>query len=225
VEQKDANGIDRVQRAALANADGSFVFCPLPAGIYDVVIVGTRSDGAIYEPSIITGVSVGSTTGTVQMFALASAALSSSTLNGAVTSQNGSNAATVADVELSVLETVNAATYTIPLAPTATQNSATLSIETAAPGGTLTCPANTDCANYSLQVSSGAANVGAWTSSGTMLNGNVTLATYKVDGAAFVPSLGGVANCSPSELASTALTLAAGGSSVTVDPLAFTGCQ
>jgi hypothetical protein len=225
VEQKDANGIDRVQRAALANADGSFVFCPLPAGIYDVVIVGTRSDGAIYEPSIITGVSVGSTTGTVQMFALASAALSSSTLNGAVTSQNGSNAATVADVELSVLETVNAATYTIPLAPTATQNSATLSIETAAPGGTLTCPANTDCANYSLQVSSGAANVGAWTSSGTMLNGNVTLATYKVDGAAFVPSSGGVANCSPSELASTALTLADGGSSVTMDPLAFTGCQ
>lgn len=225
VEQKDANGIDRVQRAALANTDGSFVFCPLPAGTYDVVIVGTRSDGAIYEPSIITGVSVGSTTGTVHMFALASAALSSSTLNGTVTSQNASNAGTVADVELSLLETVNAATYTIPLAPTATQNSATLAIETAAPGGTLTCPANTDCANYSMQVSSGAANVGAWTSSGTTLNGNVTLATYKVDGTAFVPSSGGVTNCSPSELATTPLTLTAGGSSVAIDPLAFTGCQ
>ena len=225
VEQKDANGIDRVQRATLAGADGSFVFCPLPSGSYDVVVVGTRSDGAIYEPSIITGVSVGNTTGTVDLFALSSAALSASTLNGTVTSQNSSNAGTVADVELSVLETVNSVTYTIPLAPTSTQNSATLAIETAAPGGTLTCPANTDCANYSLAVSSGAANVGAWSANGTTLNGNVTLATYKIDAAAFVPSSGGVVDCTPSELTTNAFTLTAGGSTVSVDALAFTACQ
>ena len=110
VEQKDAGGIDRVQRATLASSDGSFVFCPLPAGIYDVVIVGTRADSAIYEPSIVTGVSVGSTTGNVNLFALSSAALSASTLNGTVTSQNSSMAGTVADVDVSVLETVNSVT-------------------------------------------------------------------------------------------------------------------
>lgn len=225
VEQKDASGIDRVQRATLAGADGSFVFCPLPAGTYDVVIVGTRADGAIYEPSIVTGVSVGSTTGSVNLFALASASLSSSTLNGTVTSQNSSKAGTVADAELSVLETVNAATYTIPLAPTKTQNSATLTVETAAPSGTLTCPAGTDCANYSLVVSSGAANVGAWTSSGTPLQANVNLASYKIDGLAFVPSSGGAADCSPSEQTTAPFTLTAGGSTVAVDPLGFVGCQ
>ena len=225
VEQKDATGIDRVQRATLAGADGSFVFCPLPAGTYDVVIVGTRSDGAIYEPSIVTGVSVGSTTGTVNLFALASAALSSSTLNGTVTSQNSSNMGTVADVELSLLETLGSVTYTIPLAPTSTQNSATLSLETAAPDGALTCPSNTDCADYSLAVSSGAANVGAWSSSGTTLTANVTLATYKIEGQASVPSSGGLADCSPSGQSTSPFTLTAGASTVAVDTLAFTACQ
>lgn len=225
VEQKDATGIDRIQRAALAGADGTFVFCPLPAGTYDVVIVGTRTDGAIYEPSIITGVSVGSATGTVDLFALASANLSASTLKGTVTSQTGANAGTIADVELSVLETLNAVTYTIPLAPSSTQNSATLALETAAPAGTLTCPTNTDCANYSIAVSSAAANVGAWSSSGTTLTANVTLATYKIEGQASVPSSGGAADCSPSDLATNAFTLAAGGAMVTVDAIAFTACQ
>ena len=225
VEQKDAGGIDRVQRAALAGADGSFVFCPLPAGTYDVVIVGTRTDGGVYEPSIITGVSVGSTTGTVNLFALASAAQSSATLNGTVTSQNSSNMGTVADVELSVLETINAVTYTIPLPPTSTQSAATLSLETAPPGGALTCPAGTDCANYTLEVSAGAANVGAWSSGGTVLSANVTLATYQIDGTAVVPSSGGLADCSPAELTTPAFTLSAGGVTVPVQTLAFTSCQ
>ena len=225
VEQKDASGIDRVQRATVAGADGTFVFCPLPAGTYDVVVVGARSDGGIYEPSIITGVSVGSTTGTIDLFALASAALSSSTLNGTVTSQNGSNAGTVADVELSVLETLNTVTYTIPLPPVSGQNSATLSLATAAPGPGVNCPANTDCATYSVAVSSGAANVGAWSSSGTTLTPNVTLATYKIDGIAYVPSSGGVLDCSPSEQTTAAFTPSSGGTPVSVDTLAFTGCQ
>ena len=225
VEQRDAGGIDRVQRATLAANDGSFVFCPLPAGTYDVVIVGTRADGAIYEPSIITGVSVGSTTGNVSLFALSSAALSASTLNGTITSQNSSMMGTVADVDLSVLETLNSVTYTIPLAPTSTQNSATQAVETAASSGALICPAGTDCATYLLSVSSGAANVGAWSSSGTTITANVSLATYKMDGLAFVPSSGGVSDCSPSEQTTAAFTLTVSGSTVAVDPLKFKACQ
>jgi Domain of unknown function (DUF4382) len=227
VEQPDASGIDRIQRATVAGADGSFVFCPLPAGTYDVVIVGTRADGALYEPSIITGISVGSTTGSVNLFSLASAGLSSATLNGTVTSQNSANpaAGTVTDVELSVLETINGATFTIPLAPTSTQDAATLTIETAAPGGTLTCPAGTYCASYSMSVSSASANVGSWTSAGTMLNGNLTLATYKIDGVASVPSSGGLLDCSPSEMMTPAFTLSAGGVTVPVQTIGFTMCQ
>lgn len=216
LEQKDPTGIDTVQRSALAGADGSFVFCPLPAGTYDVVIVGTRSDGSLYEPSIITGVSVGSTTGTVTLFAPANAALSSATLAGAVTSQNSSNAGTVADIDLRILETLNSVSYTIPLPPTSTQSSASLALETAAPTGT---------AGYSVQVPALAASIGAWSSSGTTLTANATLAIYEVDAKAFVPSSGSQADCSPSEETTSAIALTAVGSTVTAPTLAFGMCQ
>ena len=227
LEQKDATGIDTVQRSALAGADGSFVFCPLSAGTYDVVMVGTRSDGSLYEPSIITGVSVGSTTGTVSLFAPADAALSSATLNGTVTSQNGANpvAGTAADIDLRVLETLNSVPYTIPLPPTSTQSSASLALETAAPTGTATCPAGTDCIGYSVEVPAAAANIGAWSSAGTTLSGNATLAIYMVDAKAYVPSSGGQPDCSPSEETTPAIALTAGGSTVTAPTLAFAMCQ
>jgi hypothetical protein len=225
VEQKDSAGVDRVQRAVLAGADGSFVFCPLPSGTYDVVIDGTRSDGSVYEPSIITGVSVGSTTGTVDLFAPASAALSFATLSGTVTSQTSTSAGTVADIDLSVLETVNAVAYTIPLPPTSAQSAATLSVETGPSTSALSCPNGTDCAGYAVEVPAAGATLGAWSSSGTTLTPNVALAIYKVDAFAFVQSSGGTADCSPSELTSAAVALTAGGSTLAVPTLAFTGCQ
>jgi hypothetical protein len=40
LEQKDANGVDRIVMSTLAGSDGSFVFCPIPSGTYDLVIVG-----------------------------------------------------------------------------------------------------------------------------------------------------------------------------------------
>ena len=225
VEQKDSTGVDRIRQAALAGGDGSFVFCPLALGTYDVVIVGTRTDGSLYEPSIITGVSVGSTTGTVAIFAPASPVLSIATLTGTVTSQTSGNAGTVADIDLSMLETTNAVTYTIPLPPTATQSAATLSVETGPSSSTLTCTNGTDCATYSMNVPAGGANVGAWSSGGTSLTGNNTLAIYKVDALAYVQSSGGTADCNPSELTSAPVILTAGGSTVAVPTLAFAGCQ
>jgi hypothetical protein len=60
---------------------------------------------------------------------------------------------------------------------------------------------------------------------GTTLTANVTLATYKIDGMAFVPSSGGLADCAPPEQATAAFTLAAGGSTVAADTLAFIACQ
>lgn len=226
VEQKDSTGVDRVQRATLAGTDGSFVFCPLPTGTYDVVIVGVRTDGSYYQPSIITGVSVGSTTGNVNLFAPTLAAGSSATLAGTVTSQNSSNAGTVADVSLSVLETIGTSTYTIPLPPTSAQSSATMSVETAASSGSLTCTSGTDCANYSLQVPFGAAYSGAWSSSGTTLTLSTTSASYVVDGIAFVPGSGGTLDCNPSEVKSQTYTFTAGGATTqSVAALAFTQCQ
>jgi hypothetical protein len=76
-----------------------------------------------------------------------------------------------------------------------------------------------------MAVSSGAANVGAWSSSGTTLAPNVTLANYKIEGQASVPSSGGLADCSPPGQATNPFTLTAGGTTVAVDTLAFTACQ
>ncbi|MDR3727225.1 MAG: DUF4382 domain-containing protein [Terracidiphilus sp.] len=226
LEQKDAAGVDRVTMSTLAGTDGSFVFCPLPSGTYDVVIVGTRTDGTLYAPSIVTGVATGTTTGTVNLNLPAVTATSSANLSGIVTSQNGSAAGTIADVQLSALETVNSVVYTIPLPVTSTQSSSTLALETAASTSTLTCPTGTDCTSYAMQVSSGGPYIGAWTSSGATLAQSSLLASYVVDGMAFVPSSGGTADCSPSEMKSTVNVLAGTGPfSVAVPTLSFTSCQ
>lgn len=226
VEQKDSGGIDRIQRATLAGTDGAFVFCPLPAGTYDVVIVAAQANGAVYQPSIVTGVSVGSTVGNVLLSTPAAVAGSAATLSGTVSSQNSSNAATVADVALSVLETIGTSTFTIPLAPTSSQSAATASVETAPSTATLTCPTGTDCAAYSLQVAFGAPYIGAWSAAGTSLTPAAASASYVVDAIAYVPSSGGTLNCNPSELKSSAYSFTTGASTTQfVTALPFTQCQ
>src|SRR5215469_219858 len=97
LEQKDSTGVDRIVMSMLANPDGTFVFCPIPAGTYDVVIVGVRSDGVAYQPTIVTSVSNGQTTGNVNLYAANVGTQGAATLNGMVTSQNSANAGTVAD--------------------------------------------------------------------------------------------------------------------------------
>ena len=223
LEQKDSTGVDRVQMSTLAGSDGTFVFCPLPAGNYDIVIVGTRTGGALYQPSIVTGVAVGTTTGNVNLYLPANTSTSTATLTGSVTSQNSAMAGTIADIQLSALESVNSTMYTIPLPPTSTQSSATLALETAA---SASCSQGTDCASYSLTLPSGGVNAGAWSSSGVALTASAVWAGYVVDGIAFVPSSGGVSDCSPSEMQSSSLNLAATGPfSLAVQPIAFTQCQ
>jgi hypothetical protein len=228
VEQKDSAGVDRIARSTTAAADGSFVFCPLPSGTFDVVITATRKDGVMYQPVIVTGVSVGSTVGTVSLSVPSVTATSTAALSGTVTSQNSATpaAGTVADVSLSALETVNSGAYTIPLPPTSTQSSTTLSVETAASTPTLTCPSGTDCVNYSMTLPSAGASIGAWSSSGVSLTAGASLAAYIVDGSAFVPGSGGAADCSPTEVKSPTVTLAgAGPFTATASTLGFVQCQ
>jgi hypothetical protein len=230
VEQPDATAakVDRVFMYEKVNADGTFVFCPLPNGTYDVVVMGTTTGGSFYQPTIVTGVSVGSTTGNIKLYL--PAATPNASLAGTVTAQTASNAGATADVQLSALETVGGATYTIPLPPTQSQSSATLGIETAAAVSPATCPPGpsnsaTYCAPYALNVPSGAANIGAWTSGGVTLTVTANLATYSVDGIATVPNSGGTLDCGPSELTVAAPALTTTALSPTSINLAFTSCQ
>lgn len=230
VEQKDSTGVDRVIQSNSANADGSFVFCPLPAGTYDIVISGVRtSDGALYSPTIVTGVSVGSTTGNINLNPPTLAAASSAAnLTGLVTSQNNASpaAGTAIDVTPSALETVNTVTYTIPQQPATSPfyASAQLVTTVVGPVGTppVACPTGTDCINYSLPVPSGGAYSGAWSAGGVTLTQSGPLASYAVDGIT-------TNACTTLDLSSNppiALTGTGPFASVAITPnLAFTGCQ
>jgi hypothetical protein len=230
VEQPDTTTarVDRVIMYQKVNADGTFVFCPLPTGSYDVVIMGTTAGGLFYQPTVVTGVSVGSTVGAVKIYL--PAATPNASLSGIVSAQTASNAGAVADVQLSALETVSGATFTIPLPPTSTQSSATLGVETAAAVSPATCPAGspsgtTDCASFTLNLPSGGVNIGAWTSGGASLSVTTNLAAYSVDGIATVPNSGGTLDCSPSELTVAAPALTTAALNPTGVNLAFTSCQ
>lgn len=223
LEQKDAAGNDRIVMTTLANADGTFVFCPIPAGTYDVVVVGISSGGMAFAPSILTGITNGQTTGTITLYTPPSGALSATTLNGSVTTQSSSTTGTVADIQLSALASVSSGVYTIPLLPNGQQTSATLALATAAAS---TCPTNTDCAPYSIVLPTRGAYIGAYSTSTPVLTEPAPLATYTLDGIATVPSSGGTLDCTNSEVKTQPIALTA--SSITVSTgttLSFSGCQ
>jgi hypothetical protein len=225
LEQKDATGVDRIMMATLAGSDGTFVFCPIPTGTYDVVVVGERTDGTAYQPSIVTGVGNGQTTGSVSLYVGVAGPLGAAQFSGAVTSQNAANQGTVTDVQLTALEAAQAGgtSFTIPLVPNAQQPTAMLALETAAASS---CPTGTDCVNYSMTLPAGGPYVGAYSANGATLAQSSPLAAYVLDGLAFVPSSGGTTDCAPSEQKTPAYVLTTGGTFVVVAPtLAFTQCQ
>jgi cytochrome c5 len=141
-----------------------------------------------------------------------------------VTSQNTATppAATGIDLQVSALEPVSSTlTITVPLLPNSTQSSATLALSTATGSS---CAAGTECASYSILMPAAAPYVGAFAATGTTLTQSTLAPAYTIDGIAFVPSSGGVADCSPNELKSTPVTPVAR-STTPVSALAFTGCQ
>lgn len=223
LEQKDPNGIDRVFMSTMATSAGSFVFCPLPSGTYDVVIVAESASGTAYAPTVITGVATGSALSTIKIYAQPVGAIAPATLKGTVLTQVSTSpaVATAADVQISALEQVNSSlTVTIPLLPNSSQSSATLALSTASGSS---CATGTDCASYSMMLPAATSYVGTFSASGTSLSLSVVAASYTADAIAFVPSSGGTLDCTPSEVKSAAV-LPVAGVTATVAPLSFTAC-
>src|SRR5512146_2922524 len=88
LEQKDSNSVDRVIMETVTASNGSFVFCPVPTGTYDVVVTAIDGAGTAYGATVITGVQPGNSLGNVP---IAAAALPAS-IAGQVTSSTGSAA-------------------------------------------------------------------------------------------------------------------------------------
>ena len=223
LEQKDSMGVDRIMMTTLAKADGTFVFCPISPGVYDVVVVASVSGGSTYAPAIVTGVSNGAATGQIALSTPLPSGLDTATLSGKVTTQSASNTGTAADVGISALETVSSGTYSIPLVPNTQQTSATSTVTTIASSS---CATGTNCANYSLLLPAAGAFSGAYSTTGANLTPTSAYASYVIDGIAYVPSSGGTLDCSPSEQKSQTYALTAGGVVIAAtSPLAFTQCQ
>lgn len=220
LEQVDTTGaITRVMMETIPDATGNFVFCPVPAGTYYVVAVAIDGSGTAYAATVTTGVQPGNALGNVPLVATTGTNTGPATITGQVTTATAAPAGTSADISLSTTQSVNNVLVTVPQAAT---SSATLSLATAA---NTSCPPNTQCVSYTVQVPAANPNVGAFAAAGTtyaQATGNVE---YTLDALAFVPNSGGTADCNPPEVKSTTpLAVTAGATAIAPD-LTFTGCQ
>jgi hypothetical protein len=82
LEQKDSGGVDQVVMETVADTLGNFVFCPVPAGSYDVVAAAVNGSGTAYAATVITGVQPGNALGTVPLVAESSANTSQASITG-----------------------------------------------------------------------------------------------------------------------------------------------
>jgi hypothetical protein len=229
LEQKDSGGVDRVVMETVTDATGNFVFCPVPAGSYDVVAAAVNGAGTAYGATVITGVQPGNALGTVPLVAESGANTSPASITGQITTSTGS-AGTPADVVLSALQPVQiSGSQVMVTIPLASQSMATALVSTASGTG---CPTNTECVSYTLTVPALNPSVGAFSTSGHQQPGSPVPAPvdYAIDAQAVMPGSGGIPDCSPSDVQTSTkssggpLSVTAGGA-VTASTLVFIGCQ
>ncbi|HEV2382648.1 MAG TPA: DUF4382 domain-containing protein [Terriglobia bacterium] len=236
VEQPDLNGIDRVVESELTAADGTFIFCPLSPGNYDVVVAASTptpvrlppiGSAATYNATVTFKTPTGASL-TIPLVAETQSGMSSSPAELAGTITSGGAQAAGVDVSVSTLQQaapVGGALveFTVPAF-----SGSVSSIETASGPP---CASGTDCANYTLYVPASNPSVGTYSSSGTTYSapqaGNVP---YTVDAQAFLADGSNTADCSPSDLDTSfdsggGALLAIGGATLTVKTLAFSGCH
>ena len=190
LEQPDSNSIDRVVDAGVTVVDGTFIFCPLPTGNYDVVVNAATANAdlttTVYGTTVTLKVPLGTTLATIPLISEGTAVTPvSSTFRGQVTTVS-SGAPTAADVTISALQQViptggSPVSVTIPVLSSLSQP---LTITTGATSASLpACPSGLDCFNYSLTLPSGNPQVGTF-SSGPVVYTPPTAgaATYTING-------------------------------------------
>jgi hypothetical protein len=223
LEQVDATGIDRVVMETVPDGAGNFVFCPVPAGTYDVVAVGINSQGVAFGATVTRGVQPGNALNQVPITAQTGTSTGPATITGQITTVDASNNGTSADISLATLQSIASGTTTVLVTiPQVTTSSATLSLATAS--GT-TCPLNTQCATYSAQVPAMNPSVGTFSATGTTYTSASGEVDYTLDALAFVPHSGNAPDCTPSEQKSAAPIVVTAGTTVNAPVIAFTGCQ
>jgi hypothetical protein len=210
IEQPDPmSGVDRILMQTVTDSNGNFNFCPLPTGMFDVVVVGIGPANVPYNATTVLSVPNGTNLGAIPLIAEVGAT-APAVFQGFVTATNGAAAGTI-DVSLSALQTVpSGATttlqITIPLQTIPATNTTpevdstglvSVSASTSCPTG---APAKANCAQYTLVVPASNPSVGIFSASGftysTPATGDVL---FTVDARAALPLSGGTPDCTPSE--------------------------
>lgn len=220
LEQLDNRSIDRVMLETATDAQGNFQFCPVPSGHYDVVASGMRTDtNATFGATAALSVPSNTNLGQVPMTAVSGNGVTAAALNGSIDISGATPPGSI-DVTLSALQLIAASglggnSLTVPLL-----NSPSATASVATPSG---CTSGTQCAPFSIEVPAATPVIGQFNSSGTRYTPSSGQANYSVEGDAFMPLTGGASGCNPS-FQSVPATNVTPGSSLTLNPLTFSGC-
>jgi len=210
IERTDSAGVDRILMQTTADSQGNFRFCPLPTGMFDVVVVALGAGNIPYNATAALNVPNGSNLGTIPLVAEVGAT-GPAVLQGFVTAKTATGGAT-ADVSLAALQSITLSgggtrQLNIPLqnAPATALTPAVTSTglipvtdSTSCPTGS---PTGANCAQYTLVVPASNPSVGTFLAGGFSYSvppgGDVL---FTVDSQAAVPLSGGTPDCAPSEM-------------------------
>jgi hypothetical protein len=211
IEQRDSTGIDRILMQAAVDGSGNFNFCPLPTGMFDIVVVGIGPANVPYNATTVLNVPNGTNLGAIPLIA-EMGATAPAVFQGIVTATNGAVAGMI-DVSLSALQTVPsgpgiAQQITIPLQTIPAMSTTPEVNSTGLVSVSSNClpglPAAVNCAIYTLVVPASNPSVGLFSASGftysTPAAGDVL---FTVDAKATVPLSGGTPDCTPPEQMTT----------------------
>lgn len=172
--EKPTSGIDRKFRSTMTASDGTFTFCPLPSGTYDVVAAASVTSASNVTTTYNATITFNVALGTSLNIPLTAEAGTGNTLPTPITgllTTAGSNPATPPSAPITLLALQDATPTggstlkaTIPVFGAGMQPP---QVTTAASSASLTCPAGTDCANFTLKVPSSNPQVGTFSASGT----------------------------------------------------------
>jgi len=223
LEQNNGSGVDRVILSTLADANGNFALCPVPAGSYDLVVTAVNGVGVFYATTVTTGVQASTAVGKIPLTPEPSskgASTGPASLTGVV--QTGGSAGGVSEiVTLSALQavTINGSKVSVTI-PLVQQSVATANITTVS---SASCQTGFDCANLTLAVPGVNPFVGTFSTSGTQYAQVGGTAMYSVD-AQPVALSDGTPVCSQTEQQSSPVAVSPG-NSFPVGTLTFTGCS
>lgn len=216
LEQSDGS-VDRViKQIATDPATGQFVFCPIEgtSGSFDLVAVAITAQDKAYGPTMVTGISPGTTVGDVKLTPAGTnnTPAPPATFGGQVATAPADKAV---GIEVSMLQNAgtNNTPITIPGALSASPPVSVASFLTS--GGT---------GSYSLAVPAATVLVGAFSSGSITWGAAASLnPTYTVEARAFVGNTT-TPNCSAPNIQTTTFNSVAANSNNTAN-FSFAGCQ